>query len=67
MINQVNDALIDLRNAVNKKEVPENENANEAIDTVEKSLTLTNNNKVKGSKYQHPNKCFEACKQHLHK
>ena len=38
MINQVNDALIDLRNRIKKKEVPENENPNEAIDIVEKVL-----------------------------
>ena len=38
MINWVNDALIDLRNAVNEKEVPANENPDEAIDIVEKIL-----------------------------
>ena len=38
MINQVIDALIDLRDAVNKNEVPENENSNKAIDIVEKVI-----------------------------
>ena len=36
----VNDALIDLRNDFNKKEVPENENPDKVIDIVEKTSLL---------------------------
>ena len=38
MTNQVSDALVDLRTAVDKKEVPENENHDKVIDIVEKIL-----------------------------
>ena len=50
-INQVNDGLIDLRNALSKKKNPENENPDKVVDIVEKSLTLVDNKKVKDSKY----------------
>ena len=40
IVNQVNDALIDLRNDFNKKEVPENENPDKVIDIVEKTSLL---------------------------
>ena len=49
--NQVNDGLIDLRNALSKKKNPENENPDKVVDIVEKSLTLVDNKKVKDSKY----------------
>ena len=35
MVNHVNNPLIDLRNAVNRKEIPENKNPDKAIDIVE--------------------------------
>ena len=38
MINQLNNALIDLRSPVNKTKVPENENPDKVIDIVEKIL-----------------------------
>ena len=50
-INQVNDGLIDLRNALSKKTNPENENPDKVVDIVEKSLTLVDNKKVKDLKY----------------
>ena len=50
-INQVNDGLIDLRNALSKKTNPENENPDKVVDIVENSLTLVDNKKVKDSKY----------------
>ena len=40
IINQVNDGLIDLRNALSKKTNPENKNPDKVVDIVEKSLTL---------------------------
>ena len=36
IINQVNDALIDLKDAVNRKECPKNENPGKLIDIVQK-------------------------------
>ena len=36
IVNQVNDALIDLWNAVDKKEIAENENPDKGINIVEK-------------------------------
>ena len=51
MINQVNDALIDLRNRVKKKKFLKMKIPMKQLILWKKSLTLTNNNKVKGSKY----------------
>ena len=36
IVNQVNDALFNLRNNVIRKEIPENENPDKVIDIVEK-------------------------------
>ena len=33
----INDGLIDLRNAINRKEIPENENSNKIVNIVEKN------------------------------
>ena len=38
IVENVRNAFIDLRNAVNKLEIPENENPDEAIDFVEEIL-----------------------------
>ena len=38
IVNQVNDYLIDFRNAVNNRKTPENENPNKVIDIIEKIL-----------------------------
>lgn len=51
MINPVNDSLIGLRNAVNKKEIPENEDLDKVINILEKILYFINNKNVKDSKY----------------
>ena len=40
IVNQVNDALIDLWNAVDKKEIAENENPDKGINIVEKILDI---------------------------
>ena len=45
--NHVNDALIDLRNAINRKEIPENENTNKVIDIVEEILNFNEQQKEK--------------------
>ena len=51
IVNQVNDALIDLRNTVKKKKIPENENPLEVIKIVERILDFSKQQKVKDSKY----------------
>ena len=51
MVNPVNDSLIGLRNAVNKKEIPENEDLDKVINILEKILYFINNKNVKDSKY----------------
>ena len=51
MINPVNDSLIGLRNAVNKREIPENEDLDKVINILEKILYFINNKNVKDSKY----------------
>ena len=38
IVNNVNNALIDLRNAVNKKEIPSNKNPEKVVDIVEEIL-----------------------------
>ena len=50
IVNQVNDALIDLRNAVNKNSIPENENPDEVIDIVEKNFNFNKQQRGEGPK-----------------
>ena len=45
-----NEALINLRNDVDEKAVPENENLHKVIDFIEKSLASISNKQVKSSK-----------------
>ena len=40
LVNNINDGLIGLRNAINRKEIPENENPNKIVDIVEKILNF---------------------------
>ena len=47
MINPVNDSLIGLRNAVNKKEIPENEDLDKVINILEKILYFYKQQKCK--------------------
>ena len=42
IVNHVNDALIDLRNAVNRKQIPENENACKVIGIIEETFNFNN-------------------------
>ena len=45
-VNNVNDALIDLRNAVHEKEIVQNENPSKQLILSKTSLTLINNKRV---------------------
>ena len=54
LVNNVNDGLIDLRNAINRKEIPENENPNKIVDIVEKILNFNKQQKGKGLKILTP-------------
>ena len=45
IINNINDRLIDLRNAINRKEIPANENPKKIVNIVEKFSTLIISNK----------------------
>ena len=51
MMNQANNALIDIRNAVNEKEIPENRNPDKKSILWKKRLALTNNKKPKNAKH----------------
>ena len=51
LVNNINDGLIDLRNAIIKKEIPGNKNPNKIIDVVEKVLDFNNQGKSKLLKY----------------
>ena len=46
LVNNINGGLIDLRNAIIRRETSENENPNKIVHIVEKFLTLINNKKV---------------------
>ena len=46
-VKHINDALIELKQDINIRKIPENENRNKIVDIVEKILTLINNRKVK--------------------
>ena len=53
-VNYVHDALIDLRNTVNKNKIPENENLDEVISIVENMLNFDKQQKGKGLKILTP-------------
>ena len=44
-VNHVNNALIGLKNALNRKEIPENENPNKVIEVVEEILKFNKQKK----------------------
>ena len=50
IVNQVNDALIDLRNTINKKIIPENEYPDKVIDVAKKILDFHKQRKGEGHK-----------------
>lgn len=47
IINVINDALIDLRNIVNKNKIPKNENHGKVTDIVEKIIDFNKKEKYK--------------------
>ena len=47
IVNDVNDALIDLRNAANKMEIPKNKTPDKVIDIVKEILNLNKQQKGK--------------------
>ena len=47
IVNHVNNALINLRNAVNRKEIPKNENPDKVLDIVEEILKVNKQQKGK--------------------
>lgn len=52
IVKDLNESLVDLRNSVNTKEIPKNENPNKLIDNAEKKFsTSVNNEKIRDSKY----------------
>ena len=51
LVNNINDGLIDLRNAIIKKEIQGNKNPNKIIYVVEKVLDFNNQGKSKLLKY----------------
>ena len=54
IVDHVNVALRDLRNAVNKKDIPENENLDKVIDIVEEILSFNKPQNGKGIKILKP-------------
>ena len=50
IVNQVNDALIDLRNTINKKIIPENEYPDKVTDVAKKILDFHKQRKGEGHK-----------------
>ena len=51
IVKKINESLISLRNSINGKKIPENQNPKKVADVVKKSSTLINNKKVKELKY----------------
>ena len=50
LVNNVNNKLIDLKNVIIRKEIPENENPNKIVDIVEKIFVFDKQQKGKGIK-----------------
>ena len=50
IVNYAHNALIDIRNTINKKETPENENPDKAVNIVEKILAFNKKQNCKGLK-----------------
>ena len=56
LVNNIHDGLIDLRNTIIRKEIPEDENPNKIADIVEKILDFNKQQKDKGIKILTPRK-----------
>ena len=59
LVNNINDGLIDLRNAFNRKEIPANKNPNKILDIVEKILDFNKQQKGKGIKILTPKQMLQ--------
>ena len=60
LVNYINDGLIDLRNTVNRNEIPENENPNKILDVVEKFLDFDKQQMGKGMKILTPQQILQT-------
>ena len=59
LVNNVNDGLIDIRNAIIRKEIPENENSKKVVNIVEKILDFNKQQKGKGVKILTPKQMLQ--------
>ena len=59
LVNNINNRSIDLRNNINRKEVPGNENPKKVADIVEKILEFNNQQKGKESKILTPEQMLQ--------
>ena len=59
LVNNINDGLTDLRNAIVKKEIPRTENPNKIINIVEKTRDFNKQQKGRELKMLTPKKCFK--------
>ena len=59
IVNEVNNTLIDWRNALNKKEIPKKENPDEVIYIVEKILEFNKQQEGRGFKILTPKQMFQ--------
>ena len=59
LLNNVNNGLIDLRNAIIRKDIPENENPNKIVHIVEKILDFNKQQKGKGIKILTPKQMLQ--------
>ena len=59
LLNNVNNGLIDLRNAIIRKEIPENENPNKIVHVDEKILGFNKQQKGKGIKILTPKQMLQ--------
>ena len=51
IIKNINNRLIELRNSINSKEIPENENPKKVVNIVEKIIGFNKKAKIKNSKF----------------
>ena len=59
LVNNIDDGLIDFKNAINRKEISENENPNKIVDIVEKIHHFNKQQKGKGVKILTPKQMLQ--------
>ena len=59
LVNNVNDGLIDIRNAIIRKEIPENENPKKVVNIAKKILDFNKQQKGKGIKILTPKQMLQ--------